>query len=147
MSIMGDCCQYKAIYCEIRLELYELITIERTKYRYLLEKKIPKMKQEFCNVVVSLQMLPVENEKEKANNEGSMYHTRSGERSNYLMRMSSTATEKSILSDTTGTIHKESGQDKRFELTSKQEVVFKAYHLLRSIAIDIRLYVGSLNNH
>ena len=69
-----------------------------------------------------------------------LYQSRHGESSSYFSRSRSTS-QKSLLTNTTGTLSSDSILFKHLSLSPKQEIVFKSYYLLRSIAIDLRLYV------
>lgn len=101
------------------------------------------MKEQYSGVLIDLQMLPDE-ENQENNTESippsSLYQTRSGE-SSIFSRRSQSVSSKSLLSDTTGTIHEETVDLKHVTLNRKQEVILKAYHVLRSMAIDLRLFV------
>lgn len=104
------------------------------------------MKEQYCTVLIDLQMLPEGEEDTQENNAesippSSLYQTRSGESSIFSLRRSQSVSSKSLLSDTTGTIHEETVDLKHVTLNKKQEVILKAYHLLRSMAIDLRLFV------
>lgn len=111
---------------------------ERTEYRYLLERKIKMMKQEVYNSILALQCLERTGSPVNETEEDLFYQNRSGEGS--LFRKSSSKSNRTLLSDTTGTIH-EDLTGKHIELSPQQEVILKAYRILRSIAIDLRLFV------
>ena len=142
--------------------MHILHRVDRTQYRYLLENKLAKTKQEFYNCIVGLQMLSDQDDLSfssmnnlKARSTSSttinstnstttedtfIYQSRYGESSSYFSRSRSTS-QKSLLTNTTGTLSSESIMFKHLSLSPKQEIIFKSYHVLRSIAIDLRLYV------
>ena len=67
------------------------------------------------------------------------YQNRSGEGS--FFRKSSTKSNRNLFLDTTGTIHEDNSVRKHVELSPQQEIIMKAYRILRIIAIDLRLFV------
>lgn len=97
-------------------------------------------------MIIKLQMNEEETEEEaeeeKPEEVGtSLYKTRSGESSHLSFRRTSVSVDKSLLSNTTGQIAEDMIELKHLSLTSRQQVLFHAYHLLRTIAIDLRLNV------
>lgn len=119
----------ETLHNQTKYSLFPSNLSERTEHRYLLEKKIHSVYPEYLACVSLLsQSDQLMGRKEPAD---SVYRSRTSSSTRFITRHFS--------GDAMGGLEEDSN---RFELSELEKGLIQVFHMLRSLSIDLRLYVA-----